>query len=183
MFSLITRKTNPKFCLFCLRNTSLATLLYRLRTYDYQLGGVDLNTNLVPTKCVQLCETQLLGFVVQSLIYSGVSLRLDVGLFEKWALAEVNVTVSRSSQNLKNDLDKIRSNQQGINKNFKIADEQAKSNYDISTLKTENISLCRELELLLSVVTRMQRKMSIMDKEITGLLSRSMRNNILIHNS
>lgn len=86
-------------------------------------------------------------------------------------------------QNLKNDLDKIRNNQKGINKNLKTVEEQAESNYDISTLKTENISLRRELELLLSVVIRTERKMSKMDNEIIDLLFWSMRNNILIHNS
>lgn len=40
----------------------------------------------------------------------------------------------------------------------------------------------RELELLRSVVIRIDRMMSIMDNEITDLRGRSMRDNILIHN-
>lgn len=77
----------------------------------------------------------------------------------------------------------MRDNQQGLNENLKHVGEQAECNYDdISTLKTENINLRRELELLRSVVIRMDRRMSIMDNEITDLRSRSMRDNILIHN-
>lgn len=77
----------------------------------------------------------------------------------------------------------IRNNQQGINEKLTYVGEQAKCNYDdISTLKTENINLRRELELLRSVVVRMDRWMSIIDNEITYLWSRSMRDNVLIHN-
>lgn len=96
------------------------------------------------------------------------------------ASPELNVTVSRSLQNLQNDFDEIRDNQQGINENLKYVGEQAECNYDdISTLMTENISLRRELELLQSVVIQMDWRMSIMDNEITDLRSRD---NILIHN-
>lgn len=99
------------------------------------------------------------------------------------ASPEVNVTVSRSLQNLQNNFEEMRDNQQCINENLKYVGEQAECNYDdISTLKTENINLRRELELLRSVVIRMDRRMSIMDNEITDLRSRSMRDNILIHN-
>lgn len=52
----------------------------------------------------------------------------------------------------------MRDNQQGINKNLKYIGEQAERNYeDISTLRTENFNLRRELELLRSVVIRMGR--------------------------
>lgn len=83
---------------------------------------------------------------------------------------EVNVTVSRSLKNLQNNFKEMRDNQQGLNENLKYVGEQAECNYDdISTLKTENINLRRELELLRSVVIRMDRRMSIMDNEITDL--------------
>lgn len=96
---------------------------------------------------------------------------------------EVSVTVSRSLKNLQNNFKEMRDNQQGLNENLKYVGEQAECNYDdISTLKTENINLRRELELLRSVVIRMDRRISIMDNEITDLRSRSMRDNILIHN-
>lgn len=71
------------------------------------------------------------------------------------ASPDVNVMASRY---LQNNFKEMRDNQQGINKNLKYIGEQAERNYeDISTLKTENFNLRRELELLRSVVIRMGR--------------------------
>lgn len=66
---------------------------------------------------------------------------------------------------------------------LKTVSDQAECNYnEITTLRSENAQLRRELDLLRSVVIRMDRKLSHMDDDITDLRSRSMKDNILIHN-
>ena len=52
----------------------------------------------------------------------------------------------------------------------------------VSEIKDDNEMLRREVLLLRSVVIRMDRKIQNMDREITDLRSRSMRDNIVIHN-
>lgn len=49
-------------------------------------------------------------------------------------------------------------------------------------MHSENAQLWRELDLLRSVVIRMDRQLSHMDDDITNFRSRSMKDNILIHN-
>lgn len=66
---------------------------------------------------------------------------------------------------------------------LKTISDQAECNYtEITTLRSENAQLKRELDLLRSVVIRMDRKLSHIDDDITDLRSRSMKDNILIHN-
>lgn len=66
---------------------------------------------------------------------------------------------------------------------LKTASDQAECNYnEITTLRSENAQLRRELDLLRSVVFRMDRTLSHIDDDITDLRSRSMKDNILIHN-
>ncbi|XP_062585836.1 uncharacterized protein LOC134247500 [Saccostrea cucullata] len=91
-----------------------------------------------------------------------------------------SVARSRSANNKTDDHD---AEEHSLNAQLKYVCEQAECNYnEISTLRSENAYLRREVELLRSVVIRIDRKMSVMDNEITDLRARSMRDNILIHN-
>jgi hypothetical protein len=53
---------------------------------------------------------------------------------------------------------------------------------EIESLKIENVSLRKELQLLKSIVVNLDRKVTQQEKEIVDLRGRSMRDNILIHN-
>lgn len=93
------------------------------------------------------------------------------------------VDTSRTMNTIKTSLDGLRNDQDEMSDKLRFVSEQAECNYDeVSTLKSENLQLRRELDLLRSVVIRMDRRMSVMDNEITDLRARSMRDNILIHN-
>ncbi|XP_061188024.1 uncharacterized protein LOC133196101 [Saccostrea echinata] len=99
----------------------------------------------------------------------------------------VDSSQSRSIDDIKTSVEAIRNDlwegDQSVISKLKYVAEQSESNYDdISLLRQENTQLRRELELLRSVVIRMDRKMSLMEHEVTDLRSRSMRDNILIHN-
>ncbi|XP_061195102.1 uncharacterized protein LOC133203309 [Saccostrea echinata] len=99
----------------------------------------------------------------------------------------VDSSQSRSIDDIKTTVEAIRNDlwegDQSVISKLKYVAEQSESNYDdISLLRQENTQLRRELELLRSVVIRMDRKMSLMEHEVTDLRSRSMRDNILIHN-
>jgi hypothetical protein len=48
-------------------------------------------------------------------------------------------------------------------------------------LKIENVSLCKEPQLLKLIVVNLDRKVTQQEKEIVDLGGRSMRDNILIH--
>lgn len=96
-------------------------------------------------------------------------------------------SLSRSVNTLKNNLDEMRTDlyaeENGLSVQLRHVSEQAECNYDdISLLRSENAQLRRELDLLRSVIIRMDRRMETMDNEITDLRDRSMRDNILIHN-
>ena len=94
---------------------------------------------------------------------------------------------SQSIENIKSSIDSIQNDiwegDQSINSKLKQVSKQSESNYDdISYLRQENAQLRRELELLRSVVIRMDRRMIAVENEVTDLRDRSMRDNILIHN-
>lgn len=96
-------------------------------------------------------------------------------------------TRSQSIENIKSSIDSIQNDiwegDQSINSKLKQVSKQSESNYDdISYLRQENAQLRRELELLRSVVIRMDRRMIAVENEVTDLRDRSMRDNILIHN-
>ncbi|XP_062598059.1 protein IMPACT homolog [Saccostrea cucullata] len=85
--------------------------------------------------------------------------------------------IKTSVETIRNDLSE---GDQSVNSKLKYVSEQSESNYeDISLLRQENAQLRRELR---SVVIRMDRKMSVIENDVTDLRSRSMRDNILIHN-
>ena len=72
--------------------------------------------------------------------------------------------------------------QDGINHQLSVVSEQAElATGDIVDLRDDNDQLRREVILLRSVIIRMDRKIQSMDKEITDLRSRSMRDNIVVH--
>ena len=97
--------------------------------------------------------------------------------------AAPSVDTFHTVNKMKTSLDEIKTEQSDLNAKLNYVSEQAECNYDeLSTLKSENIFLRKELELLRSVVIRLDRKMTDMDAEITDLRARSMRDNILIHN-
>ncbi|XP_062582155.1 protein IMPACT homolog [Saccostrea cucullata] len=98
-----------------------------------------------------------------------------------------NESIVATIQDIKSSVETIRNDlsegDQSVNAKLKYVSEQSESNYeDISLLRQENAQLRRELELLRSVVIRMDRKMSVIENDVTDLRSRSMRDNILIHN-
>ena len=71
----------------------------------------------------------------------------------------------------------------GFAQALKYVSEQAESDSDeLYYVKSENAQLRRELDLLRATVMNMDRRIKHMDSEITDLRSRSMRDNILIHN-
>ena len=71
----------------------------------------------------------------------------------------------------------------GIHTKLKSISSQNQHYYEeISNLRAENAQLRRDLDLLRSVVIRIDRRMLVMDNDITDLRTRSMRDNILIHN-
>ncbi|KAK3093349.1 hypothetical protein FSP39_014330 [Pinctada imbricata] len=71
----------------------------------------------------------------------------------------------------------------GLDGELKYVSEQCQYNADdITELKNENTNLRKEVDLLRSVVISMDRKLNVMDREITDLRGRSMRDNILVHN-
>ena len=71
----------------------------------------------------------------------------------------------------------------GVHNKIKSVSDQIQCNYEeISSLRAENAQLRREFDLLRSVVIRMDRRMSVLDADITDLRNRSIRENILIHN-
>ena len=61
-------------------------------------------------------------------------------------------------------------------------DQTQCNNEELSSLRAENAQLRMEFDLLRSVVIRMDRRMSVLDDDITDLRNRSMREHILIHN-
>ncbi|XP_061190455.1 protein IMPACT homolog [Saccostrea echinata] len=63
-----------------------------------------------------------------------------------------------------------------------IAKQQEDSIAEIDSLKSENASLRKDIEMLKSVVIRLERRVTEQEKEIIDLKGRSMKNNILIHN-
>ncbi|XP_062615563.1 uncharacterized protein LOC134277265 [Saccostrea cucullata] len=63
-----------------------------------------------------------------------------------------------------------------------IAQQQEDNITEIDSLKSENASLRKDLEMLKSVVIRLDRRVTEQEKEIIDLKGRSMKNNILKHN-
>lgn len=95
-----------------------------------------------------------------------------------------------------NGLDEVRLELQGVKEGLRedlwgddglapkieyVAQQAEETGQNLETIMKENKSLRQELELLKSVVIRMDRKVSEQEKEITELKGRSMRDNLLIH--
>lgn len=96
-------------------------------------------------------------------------------------------TEQPSSDDLEQKVQQIHSDlwddENGIHTKLKSIFSQNQHYYkDISNLRAENAQLRRDLDLIRSVVIRMDRRMLVMDNDITDLRTRSMRDNILIHN-
>lgn len=71
----------------------------------------------------------------------------------------------------------------GVVKSLKYVSEQSECNYDeIHSIRSENAQLRGEVDLLRAMIIKMDRKMGHLEHEVTDLRSRSMRDNILIHN-
>ncbi|KAK3084817.1 hypothetical protein FSP39_019522 [Pinctada imbricata] len=88
-------------------------------------------------------------------------------------------TVNKNLEEIKNDIYA----RDGLDHRLKtLADEAHGIDSDVHTVKEENVRLRLELDLLKSVVMRMDKKITDMDKEIISLKSRSMRDNVLVHN-
>jgi myosin heavy subunit len=77
----------------------------------------------------------------------------------------------------------LKSSMEEENKSLKYVSEQSESNYDeIYCMRSENAQLRKEVDLLRATVIKMDRKITSLEDEVTDLRSRSMRDNILIHN-
>lgn len=62
--------------------------------------------------------------------------------------------------------------------------EQIESNTDkLFFVQSENTQLCGEIDLMRAVTINMDRRLQHIKSETTDLMSRSMRENIFIHNS
>ncbi|XP_048779381.2 uncharacterized protein LOC125682836 [Ostrea edulis] len=88
---------------------------------------------------------------------------------------------------LSNDIAQLKSlihdEESGFVKSLKYVAEQSESNYDdIYFIRQENAQLRSEVDLLRASVIKLDRKIAHQDKELNELRSRSMRDNILIHN-
>ena len=70
----------------------------------------------------------------------------------------------------------------GINKFAYVSEQSEHNSGEIENLRCENDYLRKQVDLLRAVVIRMDRRMDNMSDEIIDLKSRSMRDNILIHN-
>ncbi|XP_062620995.1 uncharacterized protein LOC134282612 [Saccostrea cucullata] len=74
-------------------------------------------------------------------------------------------------------------NEDGLDDRIRYIAQQHEDNQsEIETLKQENITLRKELQLLKSIVVNLDRKVTQQESEIVDLRGRSMRDNILIHN-
>ena len=90
-------------------------------------------------------------------------------------------------ESLVDDVTKIKSiiedEDSGVVKSLKYVSEQSECNYDeIHSIHSENAQLRGEVDLLRAMIIKMDRKMGHLEHEVTDLRSRSMRDNILIHN-
>lgn len=90
-------------------------------------------------------------------------------------------------ESLVDDVTKIKSiiedEDSGVVKSLKYVSEQSECNYDeIHSIRSENAQLRGEVDLLRAMIIKMDRKMGHLEHEVTDLRSRSMRDNILIHN-
>lgn len=89
-------------------------------------------------------------------------------------------SLKASVETIENDL---WGNNTGIHTQLESISKQNQGTYEeITALRIENTQLRREFDLLKAVVIRMDRRMTVLDDGITDLRSRSMRDNILIHN-
>ena len=74
-------------------------------------------------------------------------------------------------------------NVDGVGHRLEFTAEETHSNSEeVHLLKKENEELRKELNFVKAVVVRMDKKMTRLTKEVTDLKSRSMRDNLLIHN-
>ena len=88
-------------------------------------------------------------------------------------------TLQESVNNIQKDL----WNEDGLDDRIRYIGQQHEDNLsEIESLKIENVSLRKELQLLKSIVVNLDRKVTQQEKEIVDLRGRSMRDNILIHN-
>ncbi|XP_062616373.1 uncharacterized protein LOC134278072 [Saccostrea cucullata] len=77
----------------------------------------------------------------------------------------------------------IEDHETGLTTSLKYVAEQSESNSDeLYFVRSENAHLRRELDLMRAMMIHMDRRMQNMESEITDLRSRSMRDNIMIHN-
>ena len=88
-------------------------------------------------------------------------------------------TVVRKVDDIEADLYNV----DGVGHRLEFTAEETHSNSeDVHLLKKENEELRKELNLVKAVVVRMDKKMTRLTNEVTDLKSRSMRDNLLIHN-
>ena len=77
----------------------------------------------------------------------------------------------------------VNDEESGLTKSLKYVAEQSESNYDeIYYIRRENAQLRSEVDLLRATMIKMDRKITNQEKELNDLRSRSMKDNILIHN-
>ncbi|XP_062602165.1 uncharacterized protein LOC134263799 [Saccostrea cucullata] len=103
----------------------------------------------------------------------------DLEKTEKCSGDQGNIDKEVSIEAFKN----LQESVEAISSNLKYVAEQSESNYDeMYFIRSENTQLRREVDLLRAMLIKMDRKINHMESEITDLRSRSMRDNILIHN-
>lgn len=77
----------------------------------------------------------------------------------------------------------IEDEETGLSASLRYVAEQSESNNDeLFIVRSENTQLRREIDLMRAMIINMDKRMKHMESEITDLRSRSMRENILIHN-
>jgi hypothetical protein len=71
----------------------------------------------------------------------------------------------------------------GMDERIKYVGQQSEENTsELKTLRKENMYLCRETQVLKSVVINLDRKRTHQENKVVDLKGRSTRENILVHN-
>ncbi|XP_061170378.1 uncharacterized protein LOC133179702 [Saccostrea echinata] len=104
---------------------------------------------------------------------------IDTSLRAITAKMDAFNTLQESVNNMQKDL----WNEDGLDDRITYIAQQHEDNQsEIETLKMENVTLRKELQLLKSIVVNLDRRVTKQEKEIVDLRERSMKDNILIHN-
>ncbi|XP_061188800.1 uncharacterized protein LOC133196973 [Saccostrea echinata] len=103
---------------------------------------------------------------------------IDTSLRAITAKMDAFNTLQESVNNMQKDL----WNGDGLDDRITYIAQQHEDNQsEIETLKMENVTLRKELQLLKSIVVNLDRRVTQQEKEIVDLRERSMKDNILIH--